>query len=201
ANFSASNQFLPPVTFVGWYDSSGNLITASSSGTILMDGPQTVVPEWQVNYPLTAIYILAIVGIAFVGISRRRSVTAQLKSEHKKTRPIEHEGPETALDDDEKAILADDCTVMKDDGIVKYGTLFLTDQYRIEFVTDEAIIGNKYVQDHYYQVSDVRNVSVENKQSVQPSLAIIWAYDPEEELTYRYHSLDDPEQWQKTILE
>src|SRR5208282_3845890 len=58
ANFSASNQFLPPVTFVGWYDSSGNLITASSSGTILMDGPQTVVPEWQVNYPLTAIYIL-----------------------------------------------------------------------------------------------------------------------------------------------
>src|SRR5208282_1799199 len=134
-------------------------------------------------------------------ISRRRSVTAQLKSEHKKTRPIEHEGPETALDDDEQAILADDCTVMKDDGIVKYGTLFLTDQNRIVFVTDEAIIGNKYVQDHYYHVSDVRKVRVENKQSDQPSLAIDWMYDPEEKLTYRYSSLDDSEEWRKKILE
>jgi len=70
-SITPNNQF--SIMFVGWYDESGNLITASSSGSILMDAPHTVVPEWRVNYVLIAIFMTSIIAIAFVGISWRRS--------------------------------------------------------------------------------------------------------------------------------
>jgi len=112
---------------------------------------------------------------------------------------IGYEGSETALDRDENAVLADNCRFWAHGYIVKDGRLFLTDQNWIVLVTSEGVISKRNVRDHYYHVSCVRNVRVENKQSDQPSLAIDWTYD--EELTYRYDSLNDPEQWQRKILE
>jgi len=72
ANYSVNNQFLP-IIFVGWYDESGNLITNSTAGTILMDGPHTLVPEWRINYPVIAICSLATAGVVTTVIISRRS--------------------------------------------------------------------------------------------------------------------------------
>jgi hypothetical protein len=78
--FSISNQYLP-VIFVG-FDQGGNLITTSTTGTVLMNGPRTVVPEWRLNYVIIAIPI-ALIAILIVTLSRRRS---RKKSEGKEER-------------------------------------------------------------------------------------------------------------------
>jgi len=202
-NFSVGTYRLLPLTFLGWYDVGGNLITSSSSGTILMDGPQTVVPEWQVNYPLILIYVLTIVGTATVGVWWRRSRTRE-KSEDETTQPIA-EDPHAALEAGEHPALEDHCTYSHDNlrygDTVKYGTLFLTDRDEILFVASEGLLKNKFVADHRYHVSDIKNVSVENRRSEKPTLAIDWTKDDGRELTFRYDSLNDPIKWRRNILE
>jgi hypothetical protein len=90
-NYSISNQFLP-IIFVGWFDESGNLITTSTSGTILMDAPHTVVPEWRVNYALIATYAALVIAIAFLGIFWRRSRKKSGKRHHGwLLSPLEHD--------------------------------------------------------------------------------------------------------------
>ncbi|MGO9645897.1 MAG: hypothetical protein ACLPY5_14270 [Candidatus Bathyarchaeia archaeon] len=71
-----------PITFVGWYDESGNLITTSTSGTILMDAPHTVVPEWRVNYAIIATYAALVIAVVFGVIFWRRSRKKSGKRRH-----------------------------------------------------------------------------------------------------------------------
>jgi hypothetical protein len=193
-NFTASTPRILMI-FDGWYDESGALVTTSQTGAILMNGPHILEARWQPNYIVLGGGFLLVITLVAV-IPKRRS---KAKSEDETTRPIEHEGPETALDSDENAVLQDDCWFFGSDNNWKAGTLFLTDQNWIEFVISEGRFIKRYVRDHYYHVSSVRNVRVENRQSDQPSLAIDWTYH-DEELTYRYDSLDDPEKWKRKIL-
>jgi len=210
-NFTVSTPNIPNtpvsipnilVAFDGCYGESGNLVTTSQTGTILMDGPQILEARWQPNYVVIVGGLVLVMTLVAV-IPKRRS---KAKSEDKTTRTIEHEGPETALESDANAVLQDSCTFrtnVKFGIVTRDGTLFLTDQNWIEFVTSEGVIDKRYVRDHYYHVSSVRNVRVENKQSDQPSLAIDWVYDQIyfEELTYRYDFLNDPEEWRRKIFE
>jgi hypothetical protein len=113
---------------------------------------------------------------------------------------VMYDGPASALESDENAILESECRFITPDDELKDGTLFLTDQDRIVFVIPED---KRHVRDHNYQISSVTNVRVENKQSDNASLAVDWKYDDQvsfEELTYRYESLDDPEKWKRKIL-
>jgi hypothetical protein len=90
-NYSIRNQFLP-IIFVGWFDESGNLITTATSGTISMDAPHTVVPEWRVNYALIAAYAVLVIAIASVGVFWRRSRRKSSKRHHGwLLSPLEHD--------------------------------------------------------------------------------------------------------------
>src|SRR5208282_4343431 len=90
-NFSITLSDLP-IIFVGWYDESGNLITTSTSGTILMDGPHTLMPEWRVNYALIATYAALVIAIASVAIFWRRSRKKSGKQHHGwLLSPLEHD--------------------------------------------------------------------------------------------------------------
>jgi len=64
------------MTFNGWYDGYGNLVTTSQTGTILMDGPHILEAQSQPNYVvLGAGFVIIMVSLA---ISKRRS---KVKSE------------------------------------------------------------------------------------------------------------------------
>ena len=90
-NFSITLSDLP-ITFVGWYDESGNLITTSTSGTILMDAPSTVVPEWRMNYAIIATYAALVIAVVFGVIFWRRSRKKSGKRRHGWfLSPLEHD--------------------------------------------------------------------------------------------------------------
>ena len=142
-------------------------------------------------------FILFLYGL-FAKEKRVTSVSVQAKRNGEATGSVGYSGPESALDSDEKAVLGDDCTFRALGDIKREGTLFLTDQNWLEFVISE----NKgYVRDHYYNLNSVRDVRVESTRS-KSSLVIDWMYDTDnEELTYVYDSLNDPEEWKRKILE
>ncbi|MGO9645487.1 MAG: hypothetical protein ACLPY5_12145 [Candidatus Bathyarchaeia archaeon] len=76
ANFTVSTPSIP-MTFNGWYDESGNLVTTSQIGTILMDRPHLLAAQWQLNYVALGSGS-AIIIVLLAVISKRRS---KVKSE------------------------------------------------------------------------------------------------------------------------
>ena len=70
-NFTISNPSIL-MTFNGWYDEYGNLVTALQNGTILMDGPHILVAQWQPNYVVLGGGLVLIM-IVLTVISKRRS--------------------------------------------------------------------------------------------------------------------------------
>jgi hypothetical protein len=70
ATFSTANQNFPFV-FDGWYDESGNLITSSPTGTIVMDAPHTLEARSHPNY--VDLGLAASVSIVLIAVFKKRS--------------------------------------------------------------------------------------------------------------------------------
>lgn len=96
---SFSSNTMPQLTntlgvmiFVGWHDETGNLVTVSGAGSIMMDGPHTLNGRW-----LRFDYVIPIALVMLLGITLVQAYRTNKKAQEVTSESVEQKGEDDSV--------------------------------------------------------------------------------------------------------
>lgn len=107
-------------------------------------------------------------------------------------------GPASVLDPEELPLLQSNTRLLRDTPVK--GTLILTTDRRIVFVTSEGMFKKRYHLRHAYPIRNIKNVRVE-KGLLNKTLVIEGYWSDGEKFVLRYDGIKNPENWTEPIKE